>query len=173
MGVDVRVSAVVAMSENRVIGLQNQLPWRLPEDLKRFRTLTLGHPILMGRKTFESIGRVLPGRENLIISRQPDYRVKGARVFGAVQEAIDSCAETDELFIIGGAEIYRLTLDRVERLYLTLVHQQIQGDAFFPEFSFTDFREVQRDVHQQNGLSYSFLVLDSVRNLKLIDQGAV
>src|SRR4051794_9952758 len=109
-----RISAVVAMSQNRVIGRGNQLPWRLPEDLKRFRAITMGHPILMGRKTFESIGRVLPGRENLIVSRQPNYQVEGARVFRTVDEAILSCQGKDELCIVGGAEIYRLTFDRTQ-----------------------------------------------------------
>jgi dihydrofolate reductase len=177
-------SAVVAMSKNRVIGKNNQLPWKLPEDLKRFRALTLGHPVVMGRKTFESIGRALPGRINIVISRQPDYRVPGGWVAPNLEEAL-TLAETQwmarhsdmgssstfgisgisaiseifspgQIFIIGGAEIYRLALPRLDRLYLTEIHQKIDGDAFFPDFSDQEFKEVHREERSEP-FPFSFL----------------
>jgi len=156
----IRISAIVAMSLNRVIGKNNQLPWKISEDLKRFKTITTGHPIVMGRKTFESIGRVLPHRENIIISRQMGYRVEGAQVVQSLEGALELCkGKTDEVFIIGGAEIYRLALSQTDRLYLTLIHQEIEGDAFFPEFARSEFTEVSREDHQ-DPIPYSFLVLD-------------
>ncbi len=168
-----RLSAIVAMSQNRVIGNKNQLPWKLPEDLKKFREITSGHPIVMGRKTFESIGRVLPHRENVIISRQAGYHVQGARVVQSLEQAIDYYQhKEEELFIIGGSEIYRLAFPRIERLYLTLIHQDMDGDTFFPDFKLSEFREISREDHTGQ-FSYSFLILerklkhDSSANAKL------
>jgi dihydrofolate reductase len=157
-----RISAIVAMSENRVIGQGNQLPWRLPEDLKRFRAVTLGHSIIMGRKTFESIGRVLPQRENIIISRQVDYVVPGAKVVQSLQEAFQHPHQkSDEVFVIGGAEIYRLALPSVDRIYLTLIHKEIAGDAYFPELNPDEFRESTREGYSEP-FCYSFITLDRI-----------
>jgi dihydrofolate reductase len=154
-----QISVIVAMSENRVIGREGRLPWHLPADLKRFRTLTMGHPILMGRKTFESIGRVLPGRVNFVITRQKDYRIEGAKTVGSLQAALDQCRLfASECFIIGGGEIYREALARVDQLYLTLIHQEIEGDAYFPAFSANDFQEVERERFEFP-IPYSFITL--------------
>src|SRR3990172_4917330 len=120
-----RLSLIVAMAENRVIGRDNALPWRLPGDLPRFKRITMGRPIIMGRRNHESIGRVLPGRTNIIITRQRDYRVDGAVVCHSFDEAIERCGDADEAFVIGGAEIYRIALPRVDRMYMTLIHQPV------------------------------------------------
>lgn len=159
-----KVSAVVAMSQNRVIGKKNQLPWHLPEDLRRFRAITLGHSIVMGRKTFESIGRVLPGRNTLVVSRQVGYQIPGAQVVASLEEAVQTCREQhsslgEEIFIVGGAEIYSLASPFLNRIYLTLIHQKIEGDAFFPEGALDHFKEVSREDHQ-TPIPYSFIVLE-------------
>nr|AIA17994.1 Dihydrofolate reductase [uncultured bacterium] len=154
------ISAIVAMSQNRVIGVNNQLPWKIPEDLKRFKTLTLGHPVIMGRKTYESIGKVLPGRENIIITRQPHYSVPGATVVSSVEEAIRHCeGKSGEIFMIGGAEIYRQVMPKIQRLYLTLIEKQFEGDAFFPTWGKDEFKEVSRE-ERSDPISFSFLVLE-------------
>jgi dihydrofolate reductase len=151
-----KVSLIAALSENGVIGVENRLPWNLPEDLKRFRELTTGHPIIMGRKTFESIGRVLSNRRNIIITRNTGYRVVGAEVAHSLEAALALTAQASEVFVIGGAEIYRQALPLGHRLYLTRVHQQIEGDAFFPQWEEKEFRETQREDHP----GFSFLVYD-------------
>jgi dihydrofolate reductase len=158
-----RVSLIAAMSETRAIGVENRLPWNLPEDLKRFRELTSGHAVIMGRKTHESIGRLLPNRRNIIISRQPGYRVEGAMVVSSLEGALAACDSGEsEAFVIGGAEIYRLALPRADRLYLTLIHERIPGDAFFPEFDPGAFRETSREEREAS-TRYSFVVLDRIR----------
>lgn len=129
------VSIIVAMDEKRGIGVGNGLPWRLSSDLKRFRQLTMGHHIIMGRKTFESIGKPLPGRENIIVTRNPDYKAEGCLIAQSVDEAImlaDRRGES-EAFICGGAQIYAQSLKRADRMYLTLVHTETNADTFFPQ----------------------------------------
>ena len=144
------VSLIAAMSENRVIGKGNALPWQLPEDLKRFRQITKGHPVVMGRKTYESIGRPLPDRLNLVITRQSDWHAPGVEVFGSLDAALDRALDVavekglSEVFIIGGGEIYAQALPRAQRLHLTRVAAQIEGDAFFPVFE-SEFEEVARE----------------------------
>src|SRR5688572_13271277 len=135
-----RISIIVAMSRNRVIGANGAIPWHLPEELKRFKSVTMGHPIIMGRKTYESIGRLLPGRTTVIVSRQPAYRVPGAIVAHSLGEAIAACNGDDEIFVIGGAEIYAQALARADRIYLTTVETEVAGDATFPEFDLKDWR---------------------------------
>jgi dihydrofolate reductase len=149
------------MAKNRVIGRNNQLPWRLPEDLKRFKSITMGHPIVMGRKTFESIGRVLPGRENVIISRQIGYQVQGARVVSSLDEALIYCEslKADEAFIVGGAEIYRLAMPKIDRLHLTWIEEDVEGDSLFPEFDWEEFQEISRESYQIPR-AFSFIILD-------------
>jgi dihydrofolate reductase len=161
-----RISAIVAMSENRVIGKDNRLPWSIPEDLKRFRKLTLGHSIIMGRKTFDSIyqilgGRILDGRLHWILTRQKNYQDPRVRIISAFEEAVSLCKEKkeDEIFVIGGAEVYQLALPQLDRLYLTLIHQFFEGDTYFPEFEKETFQEVTRQEFSQP-IPYSFLVLD-------------
>lgn len=158
------LSAIAAMSENRVIGIENQLPWHLPADLKHFKTLTTGHPILMGRKTYESIGRPLPNRTNIIITRNADFTAPGCVVVTSIEDAITRAAEENaqEIFIIGGAEVYKQLLPHVQRIYLTIVHEQFAGDAFFPELDLKEWKEVERETHaadENNAYSYSFITL--------------
>lgn len=143
------ISLIVALAENGVIGRDGDLPWRLPDDLKRFKALTTGHHILMGRKTWESLPRPLPNRVNLVLSRQPDFSPAGAIVFSTIHRAIDHAragGET-ELFIIGGEAIYRLALPVAHRLYLTRVHARVEGDVRFPPFDQKHFRLIERTTH--------------------------
>jgi dihydrofolate reductase len=131
-----RVSILVAVAENGVIGRGGKLPWHLGDDLKRFKQLTLGHTIVMGRKTWESIGRPLPGRRSIVISRQPDYSAEGATVVAGLDDALKvaEAVGDDEVFVIGGAEIYRLAIPRMDRFCVTLVNATIEGDTVFPDF---------------------------------------
>ncbi len=139
------LSLIAAVAENRCIGHENRLPWHLPEDLKRFREITRGHPVIMGRKTFESIGRPLPQRQNIVISRDPNYSACGVETVTSLEQAIEkaSAQNPKEIFVIGGAEIYRLALPYADRLYLTLIHQEVPGDAFFPDWGKSDSGEIQ------------------------------
>lgn len=158
-----RISAICAMSENRVIGNHNQLPWHLPADLKHFKNITMGHPIIMGRKTYESIGRPLPGRLNIIITRDKNYQAPGCTVVNSIEDALSITQENDEIFIIGGASLYQSMLPFTQRLYLTLIHQEIEGDAYFPELNMNDWVEIERNTHlaeDAHSYSYSFLVFE-------------
>lgn len=157
--------AIVAMADNRVIGKNNQLPWHLPADLKHFKTITTGNAILMGRKTFESIGKPLPNRLNLILSRNGNYSAPGCQVVTSLEEAkkLASAEHKEIIFIIGGAEIYRQLLPQVERLYVTLIHQSFDGDAFFPELNMADWKEIEREdfsATAEQPLAYSFVTLE-------------
>ena len=158
------ISIIVATDENGVIGNKNSIPWRLPSDLDYFRQKTLGHPVIMGRKTYESIGRLLPNRPNIIISRDPSMKIEGAEVVETIEDAIDKAKtyEDNEIFVIGGEAIYRLALPFVDRIYLTKVHAKVEGDRYF-KFSESDFEEVSRQSHQpgeQDQFAYDFLVLE-------------
>lgn len=141
------VSLIVAMDEDGVIGRDNALPWHLPDDLKRFKALTMGKPILMGRKTFESIGKPLPGRLNLVLTRSRDCKSEGVTVVHSIDEAIQRAADADELAVIGGEEVFRLALTSATRMYLTEVHARIGGDAKFPAFDRGGWRETERTQH--------------------------
>lgn len=162
-----KLSLMVAVAENGVIGRGNKLPWHLPNDLKYFKSVTWGKPVIMGRKTWESLGRPLPGRTNIVISRQPDYAPVGARVVPTLDDAV-TLAESialidgvDEAVVIGGAEIYALALPRCDRLYLTEVHADVDGDAHFPAWERTHWREVKRErfaATDANPYAYSFVV---------------
>ena len=161
------ISAIAAMSLNRVIGLNNQLPWHLPADLKHFKELTQGHPILMGRKTHESIGRPLPNRTNLILTRNDEYTASGCKVVASMEAAIAIAQKqsASELFIIGGSEIYKQLMPKVERLYLTIIHHTFEGDAFFPEIDESEWDEKSREDYQadeKNLYYYSFLMLERI-----------
>ena len=152
------VSVIAAVADNKAIGLNNTLPWHLPEDLKHFRQLTMGHHIIMGRKTYESLGRLLPGRITVIVSRQTGYRVEGALTASSLQAAIDACSGDQEIFVIGGAELYREAMSRADRLYLTEVHRPFEGDAFFPDYDRAAWQEESREAQvSAEGLSYSFV----------------
>ena len=156
------LSVIAAVARNRVIGRDNALPWRLPEDLKHFRALTMGHHIVMGRKTYESLGRLLPGRTTVIVSRNRNYAVPGAIVVSSLQQALQACGDDEEIFIIGGAELYREALPMADRLYLTEIDADVDGDAHFPEYPQSDWREVARESHSgTGGLSFSYVVYEA------------
>ncbi len=140
----ITISLIAAMAENRVIGLGNAIPWHLPADMKRFRAITMGHPVIMGRKTFESIGRPLAGRKTIILTRNRDYGAVGCLIAGSLREALAECAGADEVFICGGGEVYREALPLASRIYLTVIHGEIEGDTLFPEIP-EDFIEVARE----------------------------
>jgi dihydrofolate reductase len=160
-----KLSLIVAMARNGIIGKDNKLPWRLSIDLKRFRALTMGHHIVMGRRTFESIGRLLPGRKTVIVSRNTQYKIEGALVVDSIDAAIKACRDDPEIFFIGGAELYRQVLDRAERIYLTEVEADVDGDAHFPPFDRSGWKETSREVFPANELNdypHQFIVLDRV-----------
>ena len=156
-----RISIIAAMARNRVIGIANTLPWRLPEDLKHFKALTLGHHILMGRKTYESLGRPLPGRTSVVITRSQDLRVPGCLVANSIAEAVAACNNDNEIFFIGGEELYRQALDVADRIYLTEIKADFAGDAWFPEFDTNLWQETGRKTcKSESGLEYDFLIYD-------------
>jgi len=158
-----RVSVIAALARNRVIGIENGLPWRLPEDLAHFKALTLNHPILMGRKTFESLGRPLPGRTNIVITRNADYQPVGCVVADSIPGAIALCADADEVFFIGGAELYAQAIPLADRLYLTEVDIEAEGDAWFPDYDHSAFREVSREPHtgeRGDALRFDFVLYE-------------
>jgi len=157
------VCLVVAVAENGVIGLDGRLPWHLPADLKHFRRVTMGHPILMGRKTHESIGRPLPGRDNLILSRDPAYRAEGCRVVSSMDMALRATASDSALMVVGGEALYRLALPLAQRIYLTRVHGVFQGTVRFPVLQESDWNEIRRENHradERNPYDYSFIWLE-------------
>lgn len=149
---------IAAVASNGVIGVNNTLPWRLPDDLKRFKALTFGHPVIMGRKTWESLGRALPGRHNIVITRAAGFVAPGATVAHSVDAALAACGDAGIAFIIGGAEIYTQTLPLAKRLELTEIHAGIEGDAHFPPFDCGAWRETARERHSTDGgLEYDFV----------------
>ncbi len=153
-----RISAIVAMSQNRVIGKDNQLPWHLPADLKRFKKLTMGHPILMGRKTYESIGHALPGRLNIIITHDRAFKAKDCVIVHSIDEALQAAEKYDEVFVIGGALLFQQMWSLIERLYLTIIHQDFVGDVFFPEIDLAKWREIESEPHlaKENGDQFTY-----------------
>jgi dihydrofolate reductase len=140
------ISIIAAMSRNRVIGMGGAIPWKIPEDLRRFRELTLGHTVIMGRKTFESIGRPLAGRRNIVVTNQQNYSREGIVAVHSLEEAIESSGPDEELFICGGGEIYRQALPLCSRIYLTIVDLDIEGDTFFPILPDDSFSELSREI---------------------------
>lgn len=157
------VSLVVAMGRNRVIGRDNALPWHLPADLRYFRAVTLGKPVVMGRRTHESIGRPLPGRDNIVISRDPAYRAEGCVVLPSLEAAYEHGRASAELMVIGGASLYRQALARAQRIYLTEIGAEFEGDTFFPALEAADWREAARDDRPADGKNpypHSFVVLE-------------
>jgi dihydrofolate reductase len=157
-----RVSIIVAADEHGGIGRNGGLPWHLPEDLKRFKALTLGKPIVMGRKTWDSIGRPLPGRRSLVVSRQPDFAAAGAEVFDSVEAALRAAADAPEACVIGGAEIYRQALPYAEVIHLTRVHATVEADTHFPRLEAGEWEEVAREdraADERHAHALSFLTL--------------
>jgi dihydrofolate reductase len=159
-----RLSLIVATNQGHVIGREGDLPWHISADLKRFKSLTMGHHLIMGRKTFDSIGRCLPGRTTIILSRDATYQVEGAIVVDSLEAALQAADGDDEAFIVGGGEIYRLTLPQVDRLHLTLVDApEVEGDTHFPEVDWQAWQLVEQTDVQDDGQSqypYSFRVYD-------------
>jgi len=156
------ISLIAAMGKDRVIGIDNRLPWRLPADMKHFRALTMGKPVLMGRKTFDSIGKPLPGRTNIVVSQDLDFHPEGVTVARSIAEALTAGRDAEEIMVIGGASFYAQLLPRAQRLYLTEIHQEFHGDAFFPAWDPREWREIERDDHVADGddtFPYSFITL--------------
>jgi len=162
------ISILVAMDEKRGIGNAGALPWRLSSDLKRFRELTMGHHIIVGRKTFESIGKPLPGRHTIVLTRDPSFRPEGCLVADSVEGGISLAKERGETeaFVIGGAEIYAHAMDAADRLYLTQVHAEVECDTFFPEFKREAWIETRQSDHQadeKNQYPFTFKMLERAR----------
>ncbi|MDD5056423.1 MAG: dihydrofolate reductase [Sideroxydans sp.] len=155
-----KLSLIVAMAKNRTIGVNNTLPWRCPEDLKHFKALTMGHHMIMGRKTFDSIGKPLPGRTTVIVTRNTELKIEGCLIAHSLPEAIQLCAGDDEIFVVGGAELYAQALPLVNTLYITEIQQDVEGDAHFPAFDKNTWRESSREVRAQEtpqALVYHFV----------------
>ena len=155
-----RLSLIAAMDRNRLIGANNTLPWHLPADLRFFRQTTMGKPVVMGRKTHESIGKALPGRRNIVVSRNPEHRYPGCELVTGIDAALRLCADADELMLIGGASLYQQTIDDATALYITRIHASFDGDTWFPEFDPEDWRvEFRQDfgADSDNPHDYSFI----------------
>jgi dihydrofolate reductase len=153
-----KLAIIAAIARNRVIGLDNQLPWRLSEDLKRFRALTTGHHIIMGRKTYESLGRLLPDRTTVIVTRNAEYQVAGALIAHSLEDAIRLCGADDTAFLIGGEELYRAGLPIADLMFLTEIDADFSGDAFFPAYDINRWHETYRESGlNADGLKYYFV----------------
>ncbi len=157
------LSTVIAFGENRGLGFGNKLPWNLPDDLKRFKEITRGHTIIMGRKTYESIGRLLPARKNIIITRDTAYKVEGGTVLHTLDEAIKECANEPEAFVIGGGEILKIALSYLDKMYLTHVDATVPADSFFPAFNVADWKVVSEEFHpkdERHAFNFTFKVYE-------------
>jgi len=157
------ISIIVAMDKKGVIGHEGDLPWHLSADLKHFKAVTMGKPLIMGRKTHESIGRPLPGRKNIIMTRSPGFIAEGCTVVLSLDDAFQAAGDVEEVMIMGGSAIYDQSLARTDRLYLTEVHTDVSGDVYFPEFNKSEWVELEREDHSaddKNDHDYSFVVLE-------------
>jgi dihydrofolate reductase len=158
-----RLALIAALADNRVIGRDNRLPWRLSADLRHFKTVTMGKPVIMGRNTYESIGKPLPGRSNIVLTRDPHYQAPGCQVVHSLDQALEAAAGHAEVMVIGGAQLYRQAIDRAKRLYLTRVKADVEGDTLFPEFDPAQWRELDRESHRaddKNEHDYEFITLE-------------
>jgi dihydrofolate reductase len=155
------ISHIVNVSENLVIGRDNDLLWRLPEDLKRFKEITMGHPMIMGRKTYESIGRPLPGRTSIVVTHNKDLKIDGVIVVHTIEEALEKAKEIEkeEVFIIGGGQIFNETFNITDKIYLTLVHIEAEGNVYYPKYKDIFIRTVYEEDNEENGLRYTWLDL--------------
>ncbi len=161
------LSLIAAIADNGVIGLKGKLPWKLPSDLQHFKKITMACPIIMGRKTYESIGRPLPGRRNIVLSRIKHFAVPGCEVFSTLEAALEKLKDAKEIFVIGGESVYKEALPYAQTLYITQVHAQVQGDTFFPTWEKSKWTEVSRENHNadtENEYPYSFIILKANRN---------
>ena len=154
------ISLIAAIGKNNVIGVDNKLPWKLSADLKRFKAITSGKPVIMGRKTFESIGRPLPNRINIIITRDKNYNVNECVVVHSADDALNAARGNEEIMIIGGEQIFKEFLQRANKMYLTIIEKDFEGDAYFPEYNKNEWKEVSREEHEDGGLKYSFVNLE-------------
>ncbi|MGD8744170.1 MAG: dihydrofolate reductase [Candidatus Woesebacteria bacterium] len=159
------VSLIAAVSENYVIGNKGKIPWNLPADLKRFKKITMGHHIIMGRETFESIGKPLPGRKNIVVSRNKKYEAEGCRVVHSLKDALEIAKtnKEDEVFVIGGEQIYSLALPRADKIYLTKVKKNYEGDTFFPEMDMNNWKVTSKESFKSNGdnpLAFEFIIYE-------------
>jgi len=162
----VPVNLIVAMARNRAIGIHNKMPWHLPADFAWFKKTTLGHPVIMGRKTFESIGRPLPGRRNMVVSRNAEWRAEGCEVFASLHAALESCTAAAQIFVIGGASLYHEALPLADRVYLTEVDAAPEADTFFPALPSGQWREQRRERHaanEKNAFAMDFVVLNRIK----------
>ena len=156
------ISIIAALAKNRVIGKDNKLPWNLPADLKHFKELTLGKPVIMGQKTFESIGKPLPGRTNIILTLDKNFKPQGCVVAHSIEEVLKKAADSNEVMICGGASVYKQFLPLAHKMYLTLIDADFEGDAYFPEFNWADWQEVERvenEPDKENSYKYIFITL--------------
>jgi len=162
-----RLSMIAALGKKRVIGNNNKMPWHLPADLQFFKKTTMGSPIIMGRKTYNSIGKPLPGRLNIVLSRDKNLLIDGCVVVNSLAEALLASPEnTDEVFIAGGAHLYNRFIGDADRLYLTLIDKEFEGDTFFPDYTQFDWKQIQKNNHsadERNPYAYSFITLDRLR----------
>jgi dihydrofolate reductase len=161
------ISLIAAVANNGVIGVDNSLPWRLPADLQHFKSITMGKPIIMGRRTWESLPGLLPGRRHIVITHNRDYRADGCELVHSVDEALEIAGDVPEVMIVGGGGLYQQTLPRADRLYLTRVDADLKGDTYFPEIDRNEWLEVSRDSHpadERNQFAYSFIVLNRMKH---------
>jgi len=160
-----KIAIIVATDNNRLIGKDNDLPWKLSADLQYFKRVTMGKPLIMGRKTHESIGRPLPGRKNIIITRDAAFSAEGCVVVNSIDAALAECGEADEVMVMGGASLYEQFLPRANKLYLTQVHADLEGDTWFPDWQVEQWNELDREDHQadeKNQFDYSFVVYERI-----------
>ena len=153
------ISIIVAIAENNAIGKGNQLLWRMPADLKHFKNATTGHTVIMGRKTFDSVGKPLPNRRNIVITRNTDLKIDGVEIVNTLEKAVSLCNNDEEVFIVGGAEIYKMAMDRTDKIYLTVIHGVFDADTFFPEIELDIWKEteiVDNNADEKNPFDYTF-----------------
>jgi len=158
-----KISLIVAIDRKGVIGRGGTLPWRLSSDLQHFKKITMGKPIIMGRRTHKSIGRALPGRENIVITRDSHFHAPGCTVLHSLEDVFNYCSDSDEIMIMGGADLYAQTLDKASRIYLTEVHAKVEGDTYFPKYDRESWEEVKRSdfkADEKNEYDYSFVILE-------------
>jgi dihydrofolate reductase len=155
------ISMIVARSRNHVIGRDNQMPWKISADLQFFKRVTMGHPVIMGRKTWESIGRPLPGRRNIVVSRNPDYSPAGAELTGSLDEALASLTDSPRVFVIGGEQLFKQAFDKADRLYVTEIDIEVDdGDTFFEIPNASEWKEIERVPGSENNINFAFVTLE-------------
>lgn len=160
------ISMIAAMAKNNVIGIKGDMPWHLPNDLKYFKRITTGHPVLMGRKTFESIGKPLPNRRNLVLTRNEDFQPKGVEVLHSMADVRPLMEKEEEFFVIGGANLYEQLIPLADRLYITYIHEEFEGDTFFPEIDKGSWKQVSSEigeVDEKNKYPHTFVVYEKAK----------